>query len=453
MRRQKIRELPLRTFWNLLIVILVVLSGIFWLSFHFVRPIPPRTLRMTTGMEGGSYAVLGMRYRQVLARNEIQLQLLSSSGSVENLMRLRDESKPVDAGFVQGGIGRAEPGSRLMSLGSVFYSPLWVFYRAEAPLDDLAQLKGKRISIGPEGSGVRKLSLDLLKTAGASEPPTELYEYALVEAGKAMRDKRLDAVMTFGSADSALVMELIKAPDIRLMSFSQAEAYTRFFPNLSHVVLPKGIFDPSMRLPPDDIHLLAPTTNLIVRSTLHPALVYLLLEAAAEIHSGAGWVSRAGEFPALKTQDFPISDQAERYFKIGPSVLYDYLPFWAATFLDRMTLLLIPLAVVLIPGLGMLPWIYTWRNRSKTYRWYQELRQLDAELIENRGPDSAAGYQERLDKIEEAVRRIRVATAFYDEIFLLQEHISAVRQKLPRSLRSLEGGTDSVHAETQKGGI
>jgi TRAP transporter TAXI family solute receptor len=403
---------------------------------------------MTTGMEGGSYVVLGERYGQVLARNGIHLQLLPSSGSVENLRRLRDEFSPIDVGFVQGGIGRAEPASKLLSLGSVFYSPLWVFYWGEVPLDDLAQLKGKRISIGPEGSGVRKFSLDLLKTADASEPPTELYEYSMAEAGKAMKDKRLDAVMTFGSADSALVTELINAPGIRLMSFIQAEAYTRLFPNLSHVVLPKGVLYPSKRFPPEDIHLLAPTTNLIVRSNLHPALVYLLLEAAAEIHNGAGWVHKAGEFPALKTQDFPISDQAQRYFKSGGSVLYEYLPFWAATFLDRMILLLIPLGFVLIPVVGILPWIYAWRNRSKYYRWYKELRELEAELLKNPSPEQSNEYQERLDRIEDAVSRIRVAVAFYDEIFLLQEHISAVRQKLIRPSPTVSGRLVSPSIES-----
>lgn len=414
----------------MLVVILLIILGIFWVSFHFVRPMPPRTLTMTTGMGGGSYAALGERYRQVLARNGIQLQLLPSSGSVENLTRLRDESTPVDVGFVQGGIGKAETASKLVSLGSVFYSPLWVFYRSDAILDDLSQLRGKRISIGPEGSGVRKFSVDLLKAADVSDPATELHEFSMADAGKAIRESRLDAVMAFGSADSSIVQELINAPDIKLMSFTQAEAYTRLFPNLSHVVLPKGVLNPSRRFPPADINLLAPTTNLIVRSNLHPALVYLLLEAAVEIHGGAGWVHRAGEFPALKTQDFPVSERAERYYKSGGSVLYDYLPFWAATFVDRMILLLIPLGVVLIPLIGIMPWIYTWRNRSKYYPWYRELKELEGELQADPRPEQFDAYRQRLDRIEDAVSRIRVAVAFYDEIFLLQEHISAVRQKL-----------------------
>jgi TRAP transporter TAXI family solute receptor len=430
MRRQKIRELPPRLFRNAVIVIVLAVVGVFGASFHFVRPFPPRSLTMTTGMEGGSYAVLGERYRQVLARNGIAIQLLASTGSVENLRRLRDESKPVDAGFVQGGTGRAEAGSKLVSLGSIFYSPLWVFYRSDIPLDDLSQLRGKRIGIGPEGSGVRKFSLDLLKTADAADPPTDLYEYPMVDSTKALCEGRLDAVMTFGSADSALVNELLNAPDIRLMNFSQAEAYTRRFPDLSHVVLPKGVLSPSKRVPPEDVHLLAPTTSLIVRSRLHPALVYLLLEAAVEIHAGAGWVHKAGEFPALKTQDFPVSDQAERYFRSGGSIVYDYLPFWAATFVDRMILLLIPLGVIVIPLIGILPWIYTWRNRAKYYPCYRQLERLEAELRADPVPENVDAYRERLDQIEDALARIRVAVAFYDEIFLLRDHIAAVRQKM-----------------------
>lgn len=432
MGRQKIRELPPRYFWNLLAAILLTIVGVFWVSYHFVRPIPPQTLVMTTGMEGGSFAVLGERYRQVLARNGIMLQLLPSSGSVENLRRLREETGTVDVGFVQSGMGKVEASSNLVSLGSIFYSPLWVFYRGDEPLDDLSQLRGKRISIGPEGSGVRKFSLDLLKAGGASDPPTEMFEYPIAEAARAIQDGRVEAVMTFGSADSPAVLELFAAPGIQLMNFSQAEAYTRLFPNLSHVILPKGVLNPARRFPAADIHLLAPTTNLIARSNLHPALAYLLLEAAVEIHGGAGWVHSAGEFPALKTQDFPVSDQAQRYYKSGGSLLYDYLPFWAATFVDRMILILIPLGVVLIPLVGILPWVYTWRNRSKYYHWYRELRDLEEDVRENPKPEHVERYRERLDRIEDAVSRIRVAVAFYDEIFLLQENVQAVRQKLAR---------------------
>ena len=430
MGRYKIRELTPRGWLIGFIAILLIMAVFFLVISRFAHPVPPKTLVMTTGMEGGSYAVFGERYRQVLAPYGIKLQLLSSSGSVENLKRLSDPSQAVDVGFVQGGMSKAEDTSSLVSLGSVFYSPLWVFYRSGEIMDDLSQLRAKRITIGPEGSGVRKFSLDLLKTADALGPSTLLYELPTADAGKAIIEGRVDAVMAFGTADNTLVSGLIEAQDIKLMSFSQAEAYTRLFPDLSHVILPRGILNVSKRSPASDVHLLAPTTNLIIRKNLHPALVYLLLKAAVEIHSGAGWVHSAGEFPSLKTQDFPVSNQAQRFFRSGGSFLYDNLPFWLATFVDRMILILIPLGVILIPLIGMMPWIYTWRNRSKYYYWYRELRDLENEFTRCPQAENTEDYQARLDRIEKAVNRIHVSVVFYDELFILKGHIHMVREKL-----------------------
>jgi hypothetical protein len=339
-------------------------------------------------------------------------------------------------------MGKAEDAPNLESLGSIFYTPLWVFYRGDETLDDLSQLQGRRVSIGPEGSGVRKISLDLLKAANVTVPPTLLREYPNPEAGKALLDGKVDAVMTFGSTDSALVREMIATPGVKLMSLSQAEAYTRLFPHLSHVILPQGIISPARRSPASDVHLLAPTTNLLVRRNLHPALTHLLLKAAVEIHGGPGWVHRAGEFPSIKTQDFPISEQARRFYRSGGSWLHGYLPFWAAAFVDRMLLVLISIGMVLIPMIGILPWFYTWRNRSKYYRWYRELRELEEELKDRPRPENVGGYHARLDRIEEAVNGIHVSVAFYDEVFILKEHIEMVRQKLFRLVAPAVAGSE-----------
>jgi len=442
MRRSKIRELTPKSALMILVPVLLIIVLVGWASYRFIQPIPPRTLTLTTGMKGGSFVIFGERYRQVLARDGIDLKLLPSTGSMDNLRRLTDGSRSVDAGFVQDGMGRVEDPSNIVSLGSVFYAPLWVFYRGDETFDDLSQLRGRRVSIGPEGSGVRKISLDLLKTANVSVPPTVLHEYSNPEAGRALREGKVDAVLTFGSTDSELVRELITAPGIKLMSLGQAEAYTRLFPHLSHVILPKGVLDPSKRFPASDVHLLAPTTNLLVRKDLHPALTHLLLKAAVEIHGGAGWVHKAGEFPSMKTQDFPISDQAQRFYRSGGSWLHGYLPFWAATFIDRMLLVLISIGMVLIPMIGILPWFYTWRNRSKYYRWYRELRELEEELKGHERPEHVEGYHARLDRIEEAVCKVRVSVAFYDEVFILKEHIEMVRQKLIRLIEPEPEGTD-----------
>ncbi|MCG6538426.1 MAG: ABC transporter substrate-binding protein, partial [Syntrophales bacterium LBB04] len=335
----------------------------------------------------GACTLFGERYRQILARDNVHLETRLTSGSVENLRLLNDKSQKIDVGFVQGGIATSEEKLNLVSLGSLTYTPLWVFYRGDEILDDPSQLKGKRIAIGPEGSGAQKFALELLKIAKASDPPTVFYKISYPDANKAMLEGKVDAVMEYGAADNPIIMDLLKAKNIKLMSFSQVEAYTRLFPDISHVILPKGILNPSQRFPATDVHFLSPSLNLIVREDLHPALVYLLLKAAVEIHGGAGWLHKAGEFPSLNNQDFKTSEQAQRFYKSGGgSLLYNYFPFWAATFIDRMLLILIPLGVVLIPLVGIAPWIYTWRNRSKYYRWYRELKNIEMELNERMQP-------------------------------------------------------------------
>lgn len=446
MGRNKIRDLTPKAASMILVPVLLFMLLIGWAGYRFLQPMPPKTLTLTTGMKGGSFAIYGERYREILGRHGIDLKLLPSTGSMENLRRLADGSGHVDAAFVQDGMGKVENPSNIVSLGSVFYAPLWVFYRGGETLDDLSQLRGKRVSIGPEGSGVRRISLDLLKAAGVAEPSTSLHEYPNTEAGQALMDGQVDAILTFGTTDSDLVRQMIAAPGVKLMNLSQAEAYARLFSHLSHVVLPKGVFDPAKRIPAADIHLLAPTTNLLVRTDLHPALAYLLLKAAVEIHSGAGWDHRAGEFPSMKTQDFPVSEQAQRFYRTGGSWLHGYLPFWAATFVDRMLLVLISIGIVLVPLLGILPWLYTWRNRSKYYRWYRELRELEEQLREGGRPATIEGLCARLDRIEEGVCNIRVSVAFYDEIFILKEHIQMVRQKL---VRLLHGGPEGPDARMQ----
>jgi TRAP transporter TAXI family solute receptor len=431
MGRQKIRQLTLRAWSSIILAILLVVTLLSWMSYRFLQPFPPKTLIMLTGMEGGSYGAFGELYRQVLARDGIRVVLQPTSGAVENLKLLRDRRRVAEAGFIQGTVGTIEESSNLVSLGGLAYTPLWIFYRADSIYDDLTDLKGKRIAIGPEGSGVRLYSLKLLGLAGVTGPPAELLDLSYAAAKQALLGGKVDALMMFGSPDNRMVEELLCAQGIKLMSLGQAEAYARRLPDLSHVVLPRGVIDPGRRYPLSDVHLLSPTTSLIVRKDLHPALVYLLLKASVEIHGGSTLVNRAGEFPTLTKVDDPISEQAQRFYKSGGSWLYAYLPYWAATFAERLILILIPLGVIIVPLIGLAPWIYSWRNRSKYYPLYRELRKLEKEILE--GVPAAADFEAhraRLDRIDRDASGLHTSVAFYDELFILKEHIQIVRTKL-----------------------
>ncbi|MGA2330957.1 MAG: TAXI family TRAP transporter solute-binding subunit [Syntrophales bacterium] len=421
---------------SLVSVLFVVLISII-IAYHFKAP---NNLVMTTGFESGSYQIFGERYRDILAREKIHVELLPSSGSVENLKRLNDKSYRVDAGFVQDGMSSPADAKNLVSLGAIGYSPLWVFYRSDETFDYLSEFRGKRIAIGPEGSGVRIFATQLLRLNNSAAPPTVLLDLAGAPANKALLEGRVDAVMIIGAEDNALVKELLYNPNLKLMTFRQAEAYTRLIPALSHVVLPQGILDISKRTPSQDIHLLAVTTSLIVREDLHPALVYLLLDAAVEIHSNAGWVHKKGEFPSPRELSFPASKYAEKFYKSGRPFLLDYLPFGIAAFVDRTLLIMVPVAIILIPLIRSIPWLYSWRHRRKFYHWYRELKNLELEVMESPEPEDISGYDEQLDRIEASINRIPVPLPFFDEAYKLQEHVDLVRRKLIRlSKQSKEG--------------
>ncbi len=414
----------------LVVVALVFLTALLSIviAYHFT---PPDTLSMSTGLERGTYANFGERYKNILAREKVRLELLPSSGSVENLKRLGDMSLRVDLGFVQDGTSSPSERKNLVSLGAICYSPLWVFYRGQKTLDDLSMLAGKKIAIGPEGSGARKFSVDLLKASGATDPPTSLVNIPNA-AHKALLEGTIDAVMIIGTEDNALVRELLHAEKIKLMSLKHAEAYTRLFPALSHIILPEGILDLPKKKPPQDIHLVATTTSLIVRQSLHPALQYLLLDAAVEIHSNAGLLNKRGEFPSPKELDFPSSTFAERFYKKGRPFLLDYLPFGVAVLVDRLVLILVPVAIVLIPLIRGIPWLYSWRNRRKFYRWFGELKNLESDVMRNSEPGMVLEYQRRLDQIEASINRIRVPLTLFGEVYRLKEHVESVREKLAR---------------------
>ena len=415
----------------LVILVSILLAALISIiiAYHFKSP---DNLTMTTGFENGSYAIFGERYRQILEREKITLELLPSSGSIENLKRLNDKSYRVDAGFVQDGMSSPAEANNLVSLGAMGYSPLWVFYRGQETFNYLSELKGKRIAIGPEGSGVRKFAIDLLKLNNSADPPTVLLDLSSDAANKALLEGTVDAVMIIGAEDNALVKELLYAPKVKLMSFRQAEAYTRLIPALSHVVLPQGILDVSKKMPSQDVHLLSVTTSLIVRKDLHPALIYLLLDAAVEIHSDAGWVNKKGEFPTLKELSFPSSNYAERFYRSGRPFLLDYLPFGIAAFVDRTILFMFPVALILIPLIRSIPWVYSWRHRRKFYHWYRELKNLELEVMESSKLEDISGYHEKIDRIEASINRIPVPLAFFEEVYRLQEHVDLVRGKLIR---------------------
>jgi len=414
----------------------VLLSAIAILvTLHYVRPAPPTSLTMAGGPAGSTFNTVAERYRKILARNGITLRIVPTQGSLDNLNRLSDPHSGVDIGLVQSGVAGVADSGDLVSLGSVSYEPLSIFYRSPHPIERLSQLRGRRIAIGPEGSGTRALALALLK-ANEIEPsgPTPLLSLEGEAARQAFLQKQVDVVFLTGdSAAPATIREMLHADGVRLYAFPQADAYVRRFRYLSKLDLPAGAFDLGENLPAAPISLLSPTVELLAHASLHPALSDLLIEAATEVHGHATLLQSAGEFPTPSVHSFPISADAARYYKSGKSFSYRYLPFWLASLLDRTLVVVVPIFIVVIPALRYLPAMYNWRVSRRIHHHYRELMALEREALRHLSGTQRSALLERLRAIEKSVIAVKIPGSHAEQLYSLREHIQFVRDYLERA--------------------
>jgi TRAP-type uncharacterized transport system substrate-binding protein len=417
--------------WPLILPVVAVLVLVTGGAWSFVsRGIPPRTVKLATGPPGSSNAELGERYRAALARSGIDLQLVSTAGDVENLARLRDPHSGVSAGFVMAGLPGASEASELETLGTISYEPVWVFERTSATSLTIEGVAGKRMSIGPEGSGTRVMAQRVMAMAGIDTHGSSVVDLPPHDAAERLLRGDLDVLVLVGSWDSPLVRKLVAAPDVSLVNFRRADAFVALNPELTKLVLPMGVGDLRANRPPADVLLIAPKGSLVVRSDLHDAIQYLLLDAAAQIHARPGIFQRAGLFPAAEAIDFPLSDEAARYHKAGRPFLYRYLPFWMAVLSERLLVLLIPLVGLVLPLARILPNAYRNLVQGRILALYGELKLLETELERNDGSQSTADLIARLDALERRAGRLRVPRPYFQALYTLRTHIGLVHDRL-----------------------
>ncbi|MBL0087245.1 MAG: C4-dicarboxylate ABC transporter substrate-binding protein [Ideonella sp.] len=417
------------------LIALVLLALAYWV----LDPAPPPRVVLATGAPRSAYAEFGQRYAHALQRHGITVELRSTEGAAENLALLRQPGSGVDVAFIQGGAdpaprADADPDTSLLSLGSLFHEPVWLFYRVDSAqrlikadaLVRLSQLPGWRVSIGAPGSGAPNLMGRFFEANGLLPESMTLSRSEATPAVVNLLGGQLDALVFASAPESLMVQMLLRTPGIRLFDFAQADAYARRFPFLSPVVLPRGIVDLALDLPPQDAHLVAPTAMLVARRSTHPALVQLLVQTAHEVHGGPGWFQHKGDFPNTGNSEFALSAEAERYYRSGPPWLQRYLPFWFANLFDRMWVVLISIVAVLIPLGRVVPPLYQFRIRSRVFRWYGQLRGVEAAI----GQRPAHELSSELDEIEAHVGRVTVPLSYADELYALRGHIEMVRARL-----------------------
>jgi TRAP-type uncharacterized transport system substrate-binding protein len=421
----------IRSNWRLFTIVVTVVA-IACVVALVLRNMPPFTIRMATGPKGSAYYGFGERYRAELARAGVEVKLVPTAGSPENLALLSDPRSGVSVGLIRGGTVGASVSRELESLGTVAYQPLWLFHKREFQLGDgFIGLRGRKISIGPSGSGTRTLSLELLKHNDIDEQVSELLTLSPETAGEKLLTGEIDVMLTLNSWEAPIVQKLLGDERIEVSSFPRADAYVALYPFLNKVVVPKGVGNLAKDLPPTDVILLAPKTSLIVRKDLHSAIQYLLLNAAVLIHSGPGIFQHAGQFPAVEAIDVPLSREARQFYKSGPPFLHNYLPFWMVELVEKLVLLLIPVLAVLYPVIRFLPSIYDWLMRLKIFRLYGELRSLDDEIAHADGNErETVAMVARLDQLEAQADSLKLPVAYASMLYVLRNHIDLVRARL-----------------------
>jgi TRAP transporter TAXI family solute receptor len=408
--------------------------AITFLVYRVVDPAPPKHFIISTGEAGGNYHHYGKAYEALIKEEGIHLEVETSKGAWDNLARLGAANSKVDVAFVQDGLGSREKNPGLTSLGSVFYEPIWIFYRGKSEVTRFSQLKGQTIALGEKGGETHTMAKKLLKASGLDEKNSNYLDMTTMEEVTALKEGRVDAAFFIAETENATIKELIADPNLKLMSVDQAEAISRQIPYLHHLILPHGTYDLERNLPSKDIDLVSPTATLVVRDTIHPALVYLLLKAATKVHRGPGIFEKRHEFPTDKDFVFKLNSGAKNYYQSGAPFWLRYLPFWLATLIERFIFLIIPMAALFIPIARAIPKVMQWRIRNRIYQRYGELKFIETNIRADASPEKYTHYLEQLDRIEERVNHMKIPLDFSEYVYSLRGHIQFVRDRLERYL-------------------
>lgn len=417
--------------WGFLALIVIV--G-FVITYQYVGAPPPKIVRMATGSKNGAYYAFAQQYARLLAKDAIVLEVVSTAGSVENLSLLKNGR--VSLALVQGGSATFDDKQRLQSLGSLFLEPVWVFVRAQQPIKRFLDLKGKRLAVGASGSGTYLLANQLLSAAGITESNTTLVRGDSSQAVASLSQGTIDAAFFVASPAAPLIRSLLEDPNLQLLDFDRAAAYGRLFPFLAPVILAEGVVNLERNVPSQDTSLVAVSANLAARGDLHASLIPALLEAITKVHEGGGLLEQKRQFPSVDFVDLPLNEDARRYIANGPSFLYRWLPYGWAVLLDRLKILILPFLALLIPLFRIAPPLYDWRTRSKIYRWYAVVREIDTAVQEKASAGEAQSLLDRLANLEHEVTSVSVPLSYTGELYNLRLHIHLLQQKLERLSQS-----------------
>jgi len=411
--------------------------GAFWFALRYVKPAPPQSFVISAASKGSPYYELALRFKEEIAKGGVTLEVRESQGSFDNLKSLNDPSSDVQAGIIQGGLANSIDSPRLHSMGRLITEPVWIFYHGVGSLDHVTQLKGKRILVGPDGSGTSFLAGKLLQANGITAQNSTLISMSLPDYVDAFENGAADAGFLVLGAEAKTVQRLLNQSGTSLMSMAQAGALIQRYPYLSAIMMRQGVVDFAKNIPPADTQLVATRAMLLVRDDLHPALVTLLAQAVLAVQSkptltstGESKLFALGTEALTEDPEFPVAEDARRIYKTGPSFLQIYLPFWIADLLTRAFILVLPVIGIIFPLIRLVPIVYNWRMRRRILHWYRELKDLENSLPKTAALDLIERKEQELERIEESVQKISVPIHFSADLYNLRDHVEFVKRRI-----------------------
>ncbi|MDM0031987.1 TAXI family TRAP transporter solute-binding subunit [Variovorax sp. J22P271] len=417
-RRERVR-------WTLLVVASIALALI---GAWSLRSAIPRHIVLASGLRDGMYHQYAQRYKEILARDGVTVEERMTGGAEENERLLRDPHSGVDVAFVHGGVVRPADREKLVMLATLYYEPLWIFYRDNVVHEHFDELRHRRLAVGSADSGVRAFMEPLLAVNNITSLNSDLVPLVNLEALRALQAGQVDAAFLLGPAEFPAIWQALHDPELKLMSLARSEAYPRRFPYITKLTLPPGTIDLAQHIPGQEVKLIGTKAMLVSRDDLSTPIVNLLLGAARELHGSQGYFEALDEFPNTAMVDLSVSADADRHHRFGPSLLHRYLPFGVAAYLERLIVLLVPVLFVIVPLSKLLPQLLRWRTRSRIYRWYGELALLEREVGTRTGVLPVEQWLGDLNRIEQAAARIRAPLSYASEAYTLREHIGLVRR-------------------------
>lgn len=410
----------------IIIISALVASALFAL-FRFIEPPPPKTIKISTGAKTGAYYAYAQRYAAELKKHGITLEILDSSGSVQNLARLNDPKSGVALGFIQTGVGDQQGSPDLESLASIAYEPVWVLSKSTKTVARLIDTKGKRIAIGADGSGSQPVALALLKANGIDNTNATLLTIGAAEAYPQLQQDQVDVIMTVAAPNAPIIVQALDA-GLTAMDFDHADAYTRRFPWLSKVTLPKGSASFASNAPTKDIQLIAANANLVARADAHPAITFLLMDIASEVHAGSGLVHNVKQFPNEQSLQFVQSDESKRFFKTGRPFLQRFLPFWLANLIERLLVSIVPVLAIAIPLIKLVPAYFDFHEKSEILQLYEQ--GMQTENSHKAGKLTKTEALEKITTLDQRLEKLNLGASRHIEVYNLHSHLELIRSRV-----------------------